>query len=323
MGIVMGSMLAAAGASVTYLVRKHHLARLAQPQRLYCYDDNSLKAYKGYDCIVEPSSIADHEFDYVLIALDGVALRSEEGAALVRMIGNGVRGKSTQIIVGTIGIGMKAYFAARSGLPDAQISSGALATMAYAVRDVQLPLHPPTDPDLLKQADLAYVHGRPYDFAVDDTAPEAARNFADILNAGGGSRCVVKGADDLATTVASLFPVFAASDLMGWPKATSLADDPELWELATRAVREVQSLGIHSEPGRIAASTTTGATLIAQFAAWEDATLPLDLAAFNRFHHGGKVNAQDRQLLCDCVATGKLEGKPMTALRQLIALGGR
>lgn len=74
MGIVLGSMLAAAGASVTYLVRKHLLARLAQPQRLYCYDDNSLKGCKGYDCIVGSSSIADHEFDYVLIALHVVAI---------------------------------------------------------------------------------------------------------------------------------------------------------------------------------------------------------------------------------------------------------
>ncbi len=47
---------------------------------------------------------------------------------------------------------------------------------------------------------------------------------------------------------------------------------------------------------------------------------PLDVAGFNRFHHGGKVREQDPAVLCDLVAEGDRSGRPVTALR---ALAGR
>lgn len=47
--------------------------------------------------------------------------------------------------------------------------------------------------------------------------------------------------------------------------------------------------------------------------------LPLDYQAFNRFHHGGKVRAQDMESMHDCVEEGQREGRGMTAPQALLA----
>lgn len=41
-------------------------------------------------------------------------------------------------------------------------------------------------------------------------------------------------------------------------------------------------------------------------------------SAYNCFHHGGNVNAQDQQLHLDCVAAGQALGQPMKALQALV-----
>src|ERR1700730_17408105 len=51
----------------------------------------------------------------------------------------------------------------------------------------------------------------------------------------------------------------------------------------------------------------------------EQAALPLDFAGFNKFHHGGKVRAQDIELLNDCVKVGEQQCQPMSALKELLA----
>ena len=54
------------------------------------------------------------------------------------------------------------------------------------------------------------------------------------------------------------------------------------------------------------------------FAALEKQMLPLDFQEFNRYHHGGKVNAQDREHLRACLSRGEAEGKQMLALTELL-----
>jgi hypothetical protein len=51
----------------------------------------------------------------------------------------------------------------------------------------------------------------------------------------------------------------------------------------------------------------------------EESALPLDLAAFNRYHHGGKVNGQDHRILREALRRGEAEGVEMPALRALVA----
>jgi len=139
-----------------------------------------------------------------------------------------------------------------------------------------------------------------------------------VYSASGVSRCPIKPSLQYAVDLAHLFAVFAACELMDWPKCQDIAKDAELWSLAVAAVKGIQGLGIHGEVGQKAASATNEAGLAAWFAAWEKDTLPLELQEFNRYHHGGKVNAQDHQHLRDCVAAGEAEGKTMTALKTLL-----
>lgn len=319
MGIITGYYLDLAGVAVTFLVRPHRVETLGRPQILYCYDDVSLKDYSGYNIITSPKEIARGNYDYVIIALDGAALRSPEGEQLVKAIGDAARGTETKVIIGTIGINLRPRFLGRSGLPEEQVFNCGLYILVYQVAQVSLPVHPPTDPDLLKQADFAYRHSGDIGLFVDDSAPGAAQSFAEIYNANGASRCVVVGALDFATMLPPVFVIFAASDLMEWPSADYLASDSELWDLTVRAVKEVQGLSILGEAGQKAQQATTPDSLLVMSKAMEAAAFPLDLPAFNRYHHGGKVNQQDQQLLRDCVALGVGEGQTMAALKELIA----
>ncbi|WP_438853121.1 ketopantoate reductase family protein [Brevundimonas nasdae] len=312
MGVVTGYHLDLAGAAVTFLVRPHRLPALQRPQVLYSYDDGGLKTFSAYGCITTADALAYGCFDYMLLTLDGVALRNPEGVSLIKAIGAAALDTPTKVIIGAIGIGLKPWFMRLSGLAEDQVFNGAMSIMAYPPASVLLPLHPPTNAAHLAQADLAYVHSGEKGFIVEDSAAEAAHRFSEIYNRCGVSTCEVRPAAAFATSIPALFPVFAASDLMGWPQAEELGADPELWALTTEAVREIQDLGGHGQ------GVTTGQSLIEMWKTWQAATLPMDLQAFNRFHHGGKVNAQDQQLLLDCVAAGQAIGQPMKALQMLV-----
>ncbi len=318
MGVVTGYHLGLAGVAVTFLVRPHRLAALQRPQVLYSYDDGDLKTFTAYDCVTTTDELARGRFDYVLLTLDSVALRSPEGVSLVEAIGAATRDAPTKIIIGTIGVGLKPWFLRVSGLAENQAFNGAMSIMAYPPTRASLPLHPPTNAALLAQADLAYVHGGAQGFIVDDSAPEAALRFSHIYNRCGASTCEVRPADVFATSIPALFPIFAASDLLGWPRAEDLGADAELWALTTEAVRDIQGLQRNGQPGRETQLATTSQSLIDMWKAWETATLPMDLQAFNRFHHGGKVNAQDQLLLLDCIVAGQNIGQPMKALQMLV-----
>ena len=112
-----------------------------------------------------------------------------------------------------------------------------------------------------------------------------------------------------------MFPVFAASELLGWPNAKDLCNNKELWALTVRSVQEIQGLEEHGVAGKVAQAATTTDGLLEIWSSLEQAALPLDFATFNRFHHGSKVRAQDIELLNDCVKVGEQEGQPMSALR--------
>jgi hypothetical protein len=116
-----------------------------------------------------------------------------------------------------------------------------------------------------------------------------------------------------------MFPVFAACELLGWPPARDLDNNKELWHLTVRSVQEIQGFEEHGLAGKAAMASTTADGLLEIWRSLEQAALPLDFAAFNRFHHGSKVRAQDIELLKGCVKVGEQEGQPMSALKELLA----
>ncbi|KAI2619042.1 hypothetical protein GGS26DRAFT_595520 [Hypomontagnella submonticulosa] len=318
MGIVTGYYLGLAGADVTFLVRPHRAETLSRPQILYCYDDNKLKEYQGYTYIANPSEMVGANYDYIVIALDGASLRNETGLSLVKTIGEAARGTNTKVILGSIFFDLRTWFLQASGLAEEQVTNGHLDVHVYATKDLKLPPQAPADPELIAKADFAYTDKLEAGFTVDDSSLPVANGFAEIWNAAGISPCAVKPALECAVAINPLFPVFAACELMNWPKFQDIGNKGELWSLVVASVKEIQGLSIHGELGQKAAKETTEAGLAASLAAWEKHMLPLDLQAFNRFHHGKKLTAQGREHLGVCLSYGAAEGKPMSALRELM-----
>ena len=61
MGMVTGYHLSLAGVAVTFYVRPARLAELHGPQRLYCYDDATLKEFSNYQVITTIAAADEHD----------------------------------------------------------------------------------------------------------------------------------------------------------------------------------------------------------------------------------------------------------------------
>lgn len=121
----------------------------------------------------------------------------------------------------------------------------------------------------------------------------------------------------LYSTIA--FPIYAACELAGWADFATVASDKELWRLACLAQREIMTLPEHGWRGKLMAVFMGPRITKLVHTTTERAMLPLDYQAFNRFHHGGKVRAQDHQSLRDSLNEGRRQGRPMKALQALLA----
>ncbi|KAF5635752.1 Ketopantoate reductase domain protein [Fusarium sp. NRRL 52700] len=102
MGLVTGYHLTLAGAHVTYLVRPKRAEELTKPQLLYRLDTQEIHEYKSYSHFIDPSSMLSSTHDYIRITIDGKSLQSEEGEELVRIIGQAARGKTANVLVGSV-----------------------------------------------------------------------------------------------------------------------------------------------------------------------------------------------------------------------------
>lgn len=317
-GMIFGYHLTLANVDVTYLVRERHIERLSRPQALYSYDDNSLKTYDGYSVISAHAGIAEGKFDYILLTLDGASLQSEDGIELTKAIGEAVQGTDTKVIQGGMFVGSQDWFQKVSGLRDEQFTNSYFAILAYSPSAVTLPFHGQTDPSLLEKADLAYSDRMHAGLFIADSAPAIANGFVDLYNASGVSKAIVVPAADFAMYANAMFALFGGCELLGWPKFADIDPSSEVWRLGIAAMKEIQTLSIHGEAGRKAAEATTEASALEEQAAMEKLMWPLDLQAFNRFHHGGKVNKQDRAILAASLAAGREENKDMPALSELL-----
>jgi hypothetical protein len=318
MGIITGYHLSLAGAAVTFLARPHHRERLAKPQILYSYDDNSLKTFTDYELFVDPTELDGTSFDFVLITLDGAALRAEAGQRLVEQIGRAFRGTKTAIIIGSVGIDLRSWFLKVSGLAETQVNKGVLGNLIYEVGPATIPLHPGVKPELLVKADYGYRHFTPAGFHVDLSAPQVAHAFAALYNRCGVSECTVVPVEEFKLWI-TYFAGLAAWELLDWCVTADIDPADETWQLGTEAMREFQRLPIYGETGLAASEQTNAEANLEFFRQQEEGTLPLDLAAFYRYHHGGKVNGQDHQLLREALNLGEAKGAQISALRTLVA----
>lgn len=317
MGVMVGYHLSGAPVVLDLVTRQGQSAQIPETYRLYSYDDGHTYTFERFGVLSSPDDLVNNHYAFVIVALDGAALTSEEGRTVLARIGRAIRASGAVMVVGSIGVGLREWAIQASGLPEDRVLNGRLGLLCHRTKGVSLPLHRPTEPAQLAMAHFAMRHVSDGCFVVEDRGPPA-RELAELFRSSGQGVCHVVPCDVFALQSRSMFPLFALSDIMGYPPADGLTRDAELWTLTVDAVREIQRLGEHGEAGQSAATQQTGAALLAMWRSIEQAALPLDWQGFNAYQHGGRVKAADQLLLAACVTAGEAEGRTMTAVRMLL-----
>lgn len=317
LGITTGYHLALAGADVTFLVRPGRLEALKSPQLLYCYDDGQLKEFAAYQAVGAVGEAAQKRYDFAMITMDGATCRGEEATGLLGALGAAIRPTAAAVIV--CGIGVREHCRQVMGLPDDRVLEGTMRILSYQVDRVTLPLHPPTDPEQLAKASMAYHHvGGNEGFMLVDTPAGPARKFVELYNRSGISRCQTVKPALYTMFTRTAFPNFAVFDMAGWPDAKTMAGNRELMTLCCRAIREIMRLPEHGWPGKLGGLLMNRALLSRMNIKTERNVLPVDYSGFNRFHHGGKVRAQDIGVMRQTLESGRAQGRAMPALEELL-----
>ncbi len=317
LGITTGYHLALAGADVTFLVRPGRLPALASAQQLYCYDDGQLKTFADFEAVGSVGQAVLRTYDFVMVTMDGATCRGEEATRLLGVLGEDVRVTSATVIV--CGIGVRDYIREVMGLSAERVVEGTMRMLSYQVDRVTLPLHPPTDPDTLARASMAFRHvGGIEGFMLAGRATGAVKDFVELYNRCQVSRCQTVRPQLYTMLTRTAFPTFAVFDMAGWPDAATMAGNVELMDLCTSAVREIMRLPEHGWPGKLGSLLMNRKLLSKMNIDTERKALPVDYQGFNRFHHGGKVRAQDIQVMKDCLESGRAQGRSMPALEALV-----
>lgn len=317
LGVVTGYHLGLAGADVTFLVRDNRLPALAEPQVLYCYDDGELKQFSDYQSTAAVADTAQRSWNFVLVTLDGASCRSDEGSALLAALGDAIRDSDAVVIC--CGMGVREHCRRTLELPPGRVLEGTMRLLSHQTGSGEFPVHPPTDPALLEQADFAYRHtGSTDGFTIVADPPGPARAFAALYDRSGVSRCRSMKPAVYTMLTRSFFPIVAVFDRAGWPDVQTLVHNKELMSLGARAMREILSLPEHGWRGKLAGLLINRRTLARTLTGMARDCLPLDYVAFTRFHHGDKVRAQNLQMMRQCADLGRASNKSMPALEQLI-----
>lgn len=319
MGLAVGYHLGLAGVDLTYLVRPSRLAELAEPQQLYAYHEARLNTFTGYRTVADVADIDTSALDYVLITLDGSAMRSADGASLLAALGGAVCQSGAIVLVGGVGVGLREYVAATMGLSPDRVLSCLLGALSYQVGRVEMPPIAPDQQQLLEQASLAYVQSGKTGLFIEARNRQAAKAFAALYNRSGVSRCVVINTSMFGILSTAPFPYFLISEIAGWPIPENLAKHEELWRLHRRAAGELMALPQHGALGRLLRLLMTERLQLLLWRSLERGARPMDLTAFNRFHHGGKVQEQDLNLMRDCVSIGRSQNAEMPALSEVLS----
>lgn len=320
LGMTCAYHLQLAGADISFLVRPHRLEVLSRPQQLYCYNDYSIKTLEGYGLLTESDDLKSHRFDFILLTLDGALCRSDEGVATLGAIGRAWGQSGANLIITGVGVGLRDHISEASGFPGEHLLQGTMQMFAYQVGRPGAPEPSEVDKALHDQADIAYIHfpGKP-GFIMSGSPKKAAKAFADLYGRCGVNSCQ-RVPQKLYEAVSNLlFPFTLACELNGWQGTESVIADTDLWQLSCKSQREILGLKRHGIPGKLMSLAMTDRALKKMMLGFERDAEPMGFTAFNRFHHGGKVLAQDIRSLENCVSAGKSEGRNMSATETLLA----
>lgn len=324
-----GYHLGLSGAAVTFYVRPQHLeqqrlGQLQPPQRLYCYDDHSVKTFEDYRLACRPGEITGQDFDFVIVTLDGAASRSESGSALIRDLANATGHSTATWIIAGVGTGLREHIfdltgQNLTGLGGDRLLEGSLGMLCHQVKGWESAQHPETDTEKLSSCAFAYHHfSSGVGFLLAASGNDSARAFASLYNRSGISRCQVVSPRFYRILSNMLYPLFATCEIAGWPGTDALAQNRELWQLCCKAMTDIACLHLPGWAGPVVRMALSPNRYLALLRKFEKDSQPLDFHAFNRFHHGAKVLAQDIQIMENSVRLGEQQGKSTGAVREIL-----
>ena len=321
-GLVTGYHFALSGVDVTFFVRPSRMEEMARkPRRLYCYEDHEVKLFDDYDTVCDMDEVAARKFDYVLTTLDGFAMHSDEGVALLRDLGNAVRASNPVLACLGAAEGIENFIVKHTGLPLDRCLFGSFSLLSHNVPLPGQRFDDSIDQEGLAGCVFAYTHlgkGKA-GLMLSRTNRELGRELAGVYGRSGVSTCSVMP-DLRVLDCASYFlsPSFVAFMIEGWPEPDEMFKT-ETWRLAEKATMEIVALPQYGLLGKVLAALGGPLNLLAR--TWEGtskAALPLDFHAFNKFHHGGKVVAQDIDISRAILSREEGRGRKLPMLRSLM-----
>ena len=321
-GFATGYYFALSGADVTFYVREKRMEQLRPPQSLYSYDDCELKQFTDYGLICDMQQVAEQKYDFVLVTFDSHTSFSEEGTQLLKDLGNAVRDTDAVVVNLGVGNGIKEHFVTTTGLDRSRILSGSFAILSHFVASADLSklVHSPAKQEEVAKAYVAYRHiGGEGGLIIDNESRGNAERFAELYNRNGFSKCATDEPVLVNLRNETGFALFAACELLGWADIEEVVlKDETIWPLACRATNEVAALPEYGEAGKGQAAAMEVPVWCATWEQVNKGTLPLDFNSFNQLHHGGKVVAQDTEIMQQQLVIGREAGIEMPNLKELL-----
>ena len=321
-GLVTGYHFALSGVDVTFYVRPSRLEEMGRkPKRLYCYEDHEVKLFDQYATVCDMDEVTANNFDYVLTTLDGNAMHSDEGMALLRDLGSAVRAGNTVFVCLGAAAGIEDFIVEHTGLPIERCLFGSFSLLSHNVPLPGQQFDESIDQEGLASCVFAYTHlgGGKAGLMLTRTNRELGLKLAEVYDRSGVSTCTVLPDLRVADCATSLLsPAFVAFIIEGWPEPEEMYKT-DTWQLAQKASMEIVALPQHGFLGKVIAALGGPLNLLARM--WDGTAkgaAPLDFNAFNKFHHGGKVMAQDIDISRDVLSREEGRGRKLPMLRKLI-----
>jgi 2-polyprenyl-6-methoxyphenol hydroxylase-like FAD-dependent oxidoreductase len=319
LGLTTAYHLQLAGAGISFLVRPHRVEELSRPQRLFSYGEHDLKTLEDYQLFTSAGELRGQQFDFVLLTLDGATSRSDQGTAMLTELGRALADTGTSLLIAGVGVGLYEHVEAATGFAEEKLFEGTMKMFAYQVNSENTPLPTTQDLELHNSADVAYLNfADGVGFFVTSRPAQASKAFCQLYDQSGVATCKRIPRSVYAMSSNMFFAFTIASELNGWQGTDALIADRELWRLSCSSQREIMGLKRHGLVGKLASRFVSDDRLEKIMRDSDRNASAMGFTAFNRFHHGNKVLAQDIQILENCAALGEAEGRSMSATKSLL-----
>jgi hypothetical protein len=313
LGTAVGLRLQQAGTALTFLAKREHAERLSRPQFIHHEPDSRDSELSDFDVIYDLNEASPNDIDWVILSLNGAILKSSVGRDLLARLGTHFRGTKATLLLCSVGLGLIEFVQKASRWNPERCIQG---TLAHYVYQNHMSDGHTTDKRTVDYCSFK-LPGAP-SFILSDQPAKASAEFQALYDDSPLSPCA-RLTNELFQLNTTLFlPHMLVCDIAGWPASDELVKMPDLWSLYCEASREIMGLPIFGASGESMLQNSSNDELAEQLLARTEALKPFDIDAFNRFHHGGKMKAQNELMFADCIEHALENGINVPACQQLI-----